>query len=183
MPTPNDLPVIRIAKSVVSRYLPAALVLVSYGISLLVFLWLYVQFSASEPIENFLNWNAQATGLLATILKINAYVSGNVVTSGPLALEITPECTSLPYLTILFAGIVAFPSTIFQKLWGALIGCVALSLLNLVRTSTLLFIGLWFPSALDSAHIFIWQAIMIVAAITIWVLWWRKIEKREGLQP
>jgi len=109
-------------------------------------------------------------------------VQDNVVTSGPLALTIVLECTSLPFLSILFAGIIAFPSTIFQKLWGAVLGAVILSLVNLVRTTSLLLIGLSFPSALDSAHILVWQALMIITAVSLWILWWRNIEGRERLQ-
>lgn len=182
MPIRIGLQVVRLAKPLVSRYIPGLFVLVSYGISLLVFFWLYTKFSDTRHAETILHWNADATGFLVRILSIDASVQDNVVTSGPLALTIVLECTSLPFLSILFAGIIAFPSTIFQKLWGAVLGAVILSLVNLVRTTSLLLIGLSFPSALDSAHILVWQALMIITAVSLWILWWRNIEGRERLQ-
>ena len=63
--------------------------LVAYAISLLAFLWLYVRFSSTGPVEEFLDWNADATGFLARIFNVDTFVSGNVVTSGPLALELS----------------------------------------------------------------------------------------------
>ena len=182
MAFPVDFPGVRLTRCLVTKHLPTALMLAAYAISLLAFLWLYVRLSGTGLVANFLDWNADATGFLARIFNVDAFVSGNVVTSGPLALEIAPECTSLPFLTIFFAGIIAFPSTITQKLWGAVFGAIALSSLNLIRTTSLLFIGLSFPSAMDSAHIFVWQTIMILAGIVTWVLWWRNIRNRERLQ-
>ncbi|SVC85785.1 uncharacterized protein METZ01_LOCUS338639, partial [marine metagenome] len=82
MPIRIGLQVVRLAKPLVCRYLPGLFVLVSYGISLLVFFWLYTKFSDTRHAETILHWNADATGFLVRMLSIDASVQDNVVTSG-----------------------------------------------------------------------------------------------------
>ena len=53
-------------------------------------------------------------------------------------------------------------------------GIVVLSAINLVRTTSLFYIGMAFPSAMDIAHLLVWQSVMVVFAVTVWFLWMRR---------
>jgi exosortase/archaeosortase family protein len=60
---------------------------------------------------------------------------------------------------------------------GIAIGIVALFALNLVRTVSLFYIGAHFPDFLDTAHVLIWQSVMILAAIALWLFWVEKLAR------
>ena len=163
-------------------YSQGFLVLVSYALCLFSFLWLYIQFSDSTSVYKILVANAKVIGTLADTLGVDTIVRENVVMTGPVSLEIVPECTSLPYLAIFSAGIVAFPTFIHQKLWGILLGLVGLALLNIMRMFCLLLVGMFVPAAFDSAHILVGQSLMIVASVGLWIFWWKRIRINEGIK-
>ena len=165
------------------QYFQVFLVLFAYAISLSAFLWFYNQFSSSSAYQDVLVWNAEATGFLCRILGVDVTVYENQLHTASISFVIIPECTSLQFLAIYSAGIIAFPSGIPQKFWGILLGGVVLSLLNLVRLMGLISVGTFVPPLLDSAHILVGQSLMIVAAVVLWVLWWRRIVAHEKIQP
>ena len=163
-------------------YCQGFLVLFAYALSLLSFLWLYGHFSDTASVYKILVANAQITGTIANILGVDTIVRENVVMTGPVSLEIVPECTSLPYLAIFCAGIVAFPTLIRQKLNGIVLGVVGLSLLNIIRMLCLLLVGMFAPSAFDSAHVLVGQSLMIVASVSLWIIWWKRIRIDDGIK-
>ena len=158
-------------------------VLFAYGLSLLSFVWLYVHFSDSSSVYKIMVVNAEVIGTIANIIGVDTIVRENVVMTGPVSLEIVPECTSLPYLAIFSAGIVAFPTLLRQKLSGIVLGVVGLSLLNIVRMVCLLLVAMFAPSAFDSAHVLVGQSLMIVASVFLWIIWWKRIRINDGTKP
>ena len=71
------------------------------------------------------------------------------------------------------AALVAFPSRLAHKSLGVLIGVLGLSLVNLARTVSLYYVGAFYPDLLDLSHLVVWQSLMIVFAILLWLLWAR----------
>ena len=57
------------------------------------------------------------------------------------------------------------------KLIGVVGGLIAIQVINLIRIVSLFYIGIFFPNHFDDAHIFIWQSLVIVAGVALWVLW------------
>ena len=166
----------------IGNYLQGFVVLLSYAMCLLSLLWLYIQFSDSSIGYNILVLNAKAIGVISTIIGVDAIVRENIVMTGPISIEIVPECTSLPFLAIFLAGIMAFPTDIRQKLWGILLGVIGLSLLNIIRMLCLLLVGMFIPSIFDSAHVLVGQSLMIVATVVMWLFWWKRTLTDEGIQ-
>lgn len=167
----------------IGDYFQGFLVLFSYAICLLSLLWLYAQFAGSSVVYNILVLNAKAIGAACSILGVDAIVRENIVMTGPISLEIVPECTSLPFLAIFSAGIMAFPTDVRQKLWGILLGVIGLSFLNIIRMISLLLVGMFIPSVFDSAHILVGQSLMIVASVVLWLFWWQRTLIDDGIQP
>ncbi len=98
-------------------------------------------------------------------------MSGTTVSSGAFSMGIIEACTGLVPMLILVSAVLAYPSSARQKLVGISLGVVALFALNLIRTSTLFAIGSHFPGFFDSAHYLVWQSLMIIAAVGVWLLW------------
>lgn len=66
------------------------------------------------------------------------------------------------------------PARVLFKVLGIILGFVVLSGVNLVRTTSLVYIGSAFPSALEVVHLLVWQSLMVVFAVALWLAWRRK---------
>jgi exosortase H (IPTLxxWG-CTERM-specific) len=93
------------------------------------------------------------------------------------AVEIAPGCNGVEAMIILLAAIAAFPSTWRQKLIGLSIGFFAIQGLNLVRIISLFYLGQWNYTWFEWAHLYIWQALIILDALVVFLLWLRWISK------
>jgi len=77
----------------------------------------------------------------------------------------------------------AYPCRIRDKIIGILFGIVAISAVNLVRTVTLFFIGTHFSeSVFETAHFLIWQSLVILISIGLWLLWAQKLVRVPAKQ-
>ncbi|MCZ7625613.1 MAG: hypothetical protein M5R38_07025 [Candidatus Methylomirabilis sp.] len=43
--------------------------------------------------------------------------------------------------------------------------------MNLIRVVSLMYIGRYFPSFFETAHLLIWQSVIIFCALLIWLYW------------
>ncbi len=97
------------------------------------------------------------------------------------AVEIAPGCDGIEAVIILFSAIFAFPATFKQKLIGFVIGFFAIQALNLVRIISLFYMGMWSMAAFEWFHLYLWQALIILDAMVVWLLWLRYLPRRPGL--
>ena len=86
-------------------------------------------------------------------------------------MAIVGDCTGIVPVIVLLCGLLAYPAMMKRKAFGMLVGAVVLLLLNLVRTTSLFRVGSWRPHLLDTAHYLVWQPVMILAAIVLWLVW------------
>lgn len=90
---------------------------------------------------------------------------------------IVAGCNGVEATLILVAAIVAFPSSPAQKLAGIASGIVAVQALNLVRVVSLYFIGRSSPAAFEFAHLYLWQAMIMLDVLIVWLVWLRMIRR------
>ncbi|MCP4902849.1 MAG: exosortase H [bacterium] len=114
---------------------------------------------------------AKMSGVALTILGEDTTVNGVVVSSPRFAVTIYNGCNGLVTSLIFISGVLAFPSSIRSKAIGVLGGLVSIQIINLVRIVSLFFIGIYLPQYFSQSHVFIWQSIVIVAGVALWVLW------------
>lgn len=95
------------------------------------------------------------------------------------AVSIEPGCNGVEALIILFAAIFAFPASIKHKLIGFGIGFVAIQALNLVRIISLFYLGQWNMTWFNWFHLYLWQALIILDALVVWLIWLRKLPPRR----
>ena len=69
------------------------------------------------------------------------------------------------------SAVLAFPSPLRIKLWGVLLGFTAIFALNLLRVISLYYIVLRYPKLFEGAHIYVWQTVVIGAAVLLWLFW------------
>jgi exosortase H (IPTLxxWG-CTERM-specific) len=88
-------------------------------------------------------------------------------------------CNGVEALIILFAAIFAFPAPIKHKLIGFAIGFVAIQALNMVRIVSLFYLGQWNQVAFEWFHLYLWQALIILDALVVWLVWLRSSTGRS----
>ena len=97
-------------------------------------------------------------------------------------------CNGVEAMIILSAAIFAFPAPIKNKLTGFFVGFFAIQLLNLVRIVSLFYLGQWNQVAFEWFHLYLWQALIIMDALVVWLIWLRtlpqaKMRRRESERP
>ena len=114
-----------------------------------------------------------------------AVVSDGIMLMNPernWAIQVVAGCNGMEAVIILFASIFSFPATLKQKLAGFLVGFLAIHSLNVVRIISLFYMGMWDKTWFDWFHLFIWQALIILDALVVFLLWlrWISKDKREA---
>ena len=92
----------------------------------------------------------------------------------------------------LAAGMLAFSAPWRLRLVGLLVGTIAVQGLNLVRVVSLFYLGQWNFQAFEFAHLYLWQALIMLDVLIVWLLWLRWVGREHaslvipaqaGIQP
>jgi exosortase/archaeosortase family protein len=60
---------------------------------------------------------------------------------------------------------------------GILVGLCAVQALNVVRVVTLFYLGQWSPKAFEWAHLYVWQALIMLDVLVVWLIWIRTLPR------
>ena len=122
-----------------------------------------------------------ATTLIHTF-DAGVHASGKVISSatGSFAVSIEAGCNGVEATLVLVAAILAFPATWRHRLAGIAIGTVAVQGLNIVRVISLFYLGQWNYDAFEWAHLYVWQALIMLDVLIVWLLWVRLVPDRSG---
>lgn len=104
--------------------------------------------------------------------------TGTVMRSPTFALDVQNGCNGVEATILLVAAIAAFPATLRSRLAGVAAASVAVALLNLVRLSSLFWLGEHYRSLFDLFHVAVWQSLVVLAAIAIFILWSLRFAER-----
>ncbi len=136
------------------------------------------------------SWFAPFSKLLADALQASLNILGIPnLRAGPITILLpTPEgkilpvyivrhCLGLHPLLSYLALVIALPAVpLAKRLWGALLGTTFLSLANVARTATTMWVGAVFGShAFDLVHLTVWRvgltflALLTALAFALWV--------------
>jgi len=89
-------------------------------------------------------------------------------------------CNGVEAMIILFAAIFSFPAPFKNKLIGFVIGFIAIQALNLVRIVSLFYLGQWNQVAFEWFHLYLWQALIIMDALVVWLVWLRTLPQAKA---
>jgi exosortase H (IPTLxxWG-CTERM-specific) len=110
-------------------------------------------------------------GFVLNLLSLKTTASGTLLQVEGFAARIDDVCTGIFVVAIFFSAVLAYPSRMKEKLKGFLLGASVIFSLNLIRVVSLMFIGRYFPSFFETAHLLIWQSLVIFAALLAWIYW------------
>jgi exosortase H (IPTLxxWG-CTERM-specific) len=120
---------------------------------------------------------------LVNLFDDDVAASGKIIRSisNGFAVEIQPGCNGVEAVIILFSALFAFPAPFKHKLAGFAAGFFAIQLLNLVRIISLFYLGQWNMTAFKWFHLYLWQALIILDALVVWLIWLRYIPQPRQL--
>ena len=114
---------------------------------------------------------ARVSGAVLRLFGESATVNSCVVSSPRFAVTIYNGCNGLITSLIFISGVLAFPARWSAKVLGVFGGLLAIQLINLVRIVSLFYIGIYLPEFFNESHIFVWQSLVILAGISLWIVW------------
>jgi exosortase H (IPTLxxWG-CTERM-specific) len=129
-------------------------------------------------------WTRELAAISASIVTLfdpDVIASGKVlrsVTSG-FAVSIEAGCNGVEATLVLFAAMIAFPAPWRNKLAGIVIGTLAVQLLNIVRIISLFYLGQWNFDAFEWAHLYVWQALIMLDVLVVWLIWVRRVPRSD----
>jgi exosortase/archaeosortase family protein len=153
------------------------------------------------PMDDFRRFTAHATIIVLNFFGGHVKVAGTLVYSNDFSFDIIEACTGIIPIMIYVAAVLAYPSNVrpkapgifrnliflrplgallgaaitfltdWRKLSGIVLGILGIYAVNIFRMVTLFLIGTYSRSFFDIAHYLIWQALMILVAIALWLLW------------
>lgn len=150
---------------------------------LLIFLALqFIMFSVEllQPVQQHLvlPWTTlltQTCVALVTQFDANAAALGKVLWNPAtgFGVSIEPGCNGIEACIILFSAIIAFPAGWKHRIWGLGLGFIAVQGLNIVRVISLFYLGQWNETAFRIAHEYLWQGLIMLDVLLVWLLWVR----------
>lgn len=114
---------------------------------------------------------ARLAGSVLRLLGEPVTVTGCTISSPRFAVLIYNGCNGLITSLVFVSAVLAFPARWTVKAVGVVGGLLAIQLINQVRIVSLFYIGIFLPSFFNDAHIVVWQSIVIVAGVALWVAW------------
>ena len=117
-------------------------------------------------------------------LGVPATQDATIINVGGFIAIVSAECTAIEILLVFSAAVLVWPVSLRAKATAILLLIPVLVVLNLVRVISLLLTGIGYPEHFDTVHLKIWQPVMLLAAIAIWLLWQRwasEVGRRDEL--
>jgi exosortase/archaeosortase family protein len=138
--------------------------------------------SAKKWLDAYLHGYAASAGLVLSWLEPHIEVTGQTIV-GRYSLRIVRTCDAMDVTILLLAAVLSWPSRWTRRLVAAAVGIGALFLVNIVRICSLYYVGVYFPSSFELAHLEIWPAIILLVALGIFfglIGWERRGAARVG---
>jgi exosortase H (IPTLxxWG-CTERM-specific) len=116
---------------------------------------------------------AHEAALVLNLFGEAATVSKQVLSSPRFSVAIYNGCNGLEAILIFVSGVLAFPAPWRRKVAGIVLGFLAIQAFNVVRVVSLFYVGAIRPQWFSVSHIFVWQSLVIVFSVVLWLGWVR----------
>jgi len=137
-----------------------------------------------EPVRQavvlpFTSIIATVSSWVVQLFDANVHAYGDIIqdTKSMAAIQIAPGCNGVEAMIILLAAIIAFPAPWLYKLKGLFWGFLAIQSLNIVRIISLFYLLQWNYTWFEWFHLYVWQALIILDALIVWLIWLRYLPK------
>jgi exosortase H (IPTLxxWG-CTERM-specific) len=159
--------------------------LARFAIAFCVVLGLLFAFELSPPGQAVVKpWTALVASSSAGVIREfdgSAGSHGNILsdTKTGFAVSIEAGCNGVEAMLVLLAAMLAFPAPWRMKVAGIVLGVLAVQVLNLVRIISLFYLGQWSPTAFEWAHLYLWQVLIMIDVLVVWLVWMRWVARKK----
>lgn len=151
---------------------PAGRFMARYAVILSVgFLVLALKPVNDRVVDPYTTFVAHEARFALNLLGENARVDGQVLSSPRFAVQIYNGCNGLEAILVFVAGVLAFPAPWARRLAGVFLGVLAIQVVNTIRVVSLFYIGIFKPQWFAVSHVFIWQSLIILVGVVLWLVW------------
>lgn len=148
------------------QFLLLFVVLLGGGFTLISLNWVN-----DHVIEPFTGQIAGASGAVLGVVGQPVEREGTILRNARFAVNIRNGCNGVEAMLIFLAAVLAFPASWKSRLAGLGLGILAIQLVNLLRVVALFLTGVYFPRIFDTSHTVIWQTIVILFGVMLWIFW------------
>jgi exosortase H (IPTLxxWG-CTERM-specific) len=124
-----------------------------------------------KVVEPFTSVVAKVGGVAVRIFGEPTRMVGTTIASPRFSVNIRNGCNGLETIFIFAAAVLAFPASWRVRLWGLALGFLAIQAINVVRIVSLFYIGIHWPKLFEQSHQVVWQAIVILFGVLLWIVW------------
>jgi len=147
-------------------FLVLFLVLLGGGFTLISVNWVN-----DHVIEPFTAVIAQVSGGILGLMGQKVTMNGTIISNARFAVNIRNGCNGVEAMLIFLAAVLAFPAPWRSRLAGLGLGILVIQIVNLIRVVALFLTGVYFPKLFDTSHTVIWQTIVILSGVLLWIYW------------
>jgi len=133
-------------------------------------------------VEPFTAGVAWMSGIVLDLLGQDVVRTGTVIRGSRFAVNIENGCNGVETMLIFLAAVVAFPATWRWRLAGLGLGVVAIQVVNLIRVVALFLTGVYLPDLFDTSHTVIWQTLVILSGVALWIVWANRSTAHSGAE-
>ena len=132
-------------------------------------------------VEPWTSALARLSATLVTLFDPGVAAIGKVLrsTANGFAVSIEAGCNGVEATIVLVAAMLAFPAPWRHRLIGLGAGMVAVQGLNVIRVISLFYLGQWNRDVFEWAHLYVWQALIMLDVLIVWLVWVRTLP-RDG---
>ena len=122
---------------------------------------------------------------LITLFDSHVVATGKILqnTTNGFAVSIEAGCNGIEAAIVLIAAMLAFPAPWKHRAIGILAGLFAVQMLNIVRVISLFYLGQWNMTAFEWAHLYLWQALIMLDVLIVWLVWIRMLPPTSFVPP
>lgn len=139
----------------------------------------------AEFVMPWTNTLARISTWLVTAFDPNVMAIGKIMrsTTNGFAVSIEAGCNGVEATIVLLAAILAFPAPWKNKVVGFAAGILAVQGLNVVRIISLFYLGQWDRQVFEWAHLYVWQALIMLDVLIVWLVWVRTLPRASDANP
>jgi exosortase H (IPTLxxWG-CTERM-specific) len=143
----------------------------------------YVELMNGVQLAVVAPWTAALAKISAVLLQIfdptvRAYGAIIQNAHSGVGVKIEPGCNGVEACIVLISAILAFPARWRDKLIGIVLGVIAVQAVNVLRVISLFYLLQWSQPAFEFAHLYLWQALIMLDVLVVWLVWVRYIQRR-----
>lgn len=137
----------------------------------------------NHVIEPFTGGIAKVSGVTLDLIGQDVTMQGSMIRNATFAVNIKNGCNGVEAMLIFLAAVLAFPAPWKSRLTGLVLGILAIQIVNLIRVVALFLTGVYFPKIFDTSHTVIWQTVVILFGVLLWIFWANRFATPPPAEP